>query len=82
MTFEMLTVVFGQSDDDPDLLKKVANHGCTAMTLKPKPEKSHQVRSNVKVLLTVFFDCNSVVHHEFLPHGRIVNKEYYFEIMR
>ena len=25
------------------------------------------VRSNVKVLLTVFFDCIGVVHREFLP---------------
>ncbi|KAA1414165.1 hypothetical protein F0U44_22385, partial [Nocardioides humilatus] len=36
----------------------------------------------MKVLLTVFFDCNGVVHHEFLPQGRTVNKEYYLEVMR
>ena len=34
----------------------------------------------MKVLYTVFFDCNGVVHHEFLPQGRIVNKEYYLEV--
>ena len=28
----------------------------------PKPKKAHQIRSNVKVLLTVFFDCNGVVY--------------------
>ena len=28
---------------------------------EPKPKKAHQVWSNVKVLLTVFFDCNGVV---------------------
>ena len=78
-------------NDDPDLLKKrsllVANHGCMAMTLKPKPnypngsvQKSqkwkitHQIRLNVKVLLTVFFDCNGMVHHEFLLQSRTVNK--------
>ena len=69
------------------------NHGCMAMTLKPKPnhsneslesrpKKARQVRSNVKVLFTVFFDCNGVMHHEFLPQGRTVNKEYYLEVMR
>ena len=41
-----------------------------------------QVRSNVKVLFTVFLDYHGVVHQEFLPQGRAVNKEYYLEIMR
>ena len=61
-----------------------------AMALKPKPKhpneprpkKVRQFRSNLKVLLTVFLDCTSVVHHEFLPQGRTVNKEYYLEVMR
>ncbi|UYV63132.1 CLCN3 [Cordylochernes scorpioides] len=49
---------------------------------EPRPKKARQVRSNVKVLLTVFFDCRGVVHHEFLPQGRTVNKEYYLQAMR
>ncbi|UYV61153.1 PGBD5 [Cordylochernes scorpioides] len=49
---------------------------------EPIPKKARQVRSNVKVLLTVFFDCRGVVHHEFLPQGRTVNKEYYLQVMR
>ena len=73
----------------------MTNPGCMAVTLKPKrnhtnrsvqksqdPTKARQVRSNVGDLLNVFFDCNGVVHHEFLPQGRIVNKEYYLEVMR
>ncbi|CAD6999358.1 unnamed protein product [Ceratitis capitata] len=37
----------------------------------------------MKVLLTVFFDCRGVVHHEFLPQGTgTVNKEYYLQVMR
>ena len=64
------------------------------MTLKPKPNHSNesgqksqdrkkacQTRSNLKVLLTIFFDCNGVVHHKFLPQGHTVNKEYYLEVM-
>ena len=43
---------------------------------KPRSKKARQVRSNVKVLLTVFFDCNGV------PQDRTVNKEYYLEVMR
>ena len=34
---------------------------------EPSLKKAHQVWSNVKVLLTVLFDCNGVVHHKFLP---------------
>lgn len=49
---------------------------------EPRPKKARQVRSNVKVLLTVFFDCNGVVHHEFLPRGKTVNKEYYIQVLR
>ncbi|UYV77919.1 hypothetical protein LAZ67_15002845 [Cordylochernes scorpioides] len=49
---------------------------------EPRPKKARQVRSNVKVLLTVFFDCRGVVHHEFSPQGRTVNKEYYLQVMR
>ena len=47
-----------------------------------KSEKARRVQSNVKVLLTVFFDCNGVVQYEFLPQGHTVKKEYYFEVMR
>ena len=50
---------------------------------EPRLKKARQVQSNVNVvLLTVFLDCTSVVHHEFLPQGRTVNKEYYLEVMR
>ena len=43
---------------------------------------AHQVRSNAKILLTVFFDWNGVMHYEFLPQGRMVNKEYNLEFIR
>jgi len=48
----------------------------------PRPKKSRQVRSHVKVMLTVFFDSEGVVHSEFLPQGRTVNKECYLEVMQ
>ena len=41
-----------------------------------RPQKAHQVRSNMKVLLTVFCDCNGVVRYEFFLQGCMVNKEY------
>ena len=62
------------------------------MTIKSKPnhlngsvqknqDQKRHVRSNVKVLLTVFFDCNGMVHHEFLPQDRTVNKVYYLVVL-
>ena len=85
-------------NDDPDLLKRVisgdeswvygydvetkAQSSQWKHTELPRPKKARQVRSNVKVLLTVFFDYLGVVHQKFLPQGRTVNKEYYHEVMR
>ncbi|UYV78964.1 hypothetical protein LAZ67_17000510 [Cordylochernes scorpioides] len=43
---------------------------------EPRPKKAHQVRSNVKVLLTVFFDCRGVVHDEFLPQKPMKGRRY------
>ena len=61
------------------------NHGCMAMTLKPKPNHPNRTVQKfgqiVKVLSTVFFDCNDVVHHKFLPQSRTVNKECYLEVL-
>jgi len=42
----------------------------------PRPKKSRQVRSQAKVMLKVFFGSKGVVHYEFLPQRRTVNKEY------
>ena len=50
------------------------------METSRKAKKEREIRSNGRVLLTIFFDC--VVHHEFLPQGRAVNKEHYLEVMR
>ncbi|UYV62215.1 hypothetical protein LAZ67_1008243 [Cordylochernes scorpioides] len=84
--------------DDPNLLQRVitgdeawvygydvetkAQSSQWKLQHEPRPKKARQVRSNVKVLLTVFFDCRGVVHHEFLPQGRTVNKEYCLQVMR
>ena len=43
----------------------------------PEAKEITAVRSNVKVLLTVFLDSRGVVHHEYAPQGQTVNKQYY-----
>ena len=49
---------------------------------EPRPKKPRRFQSKNKVMLTVFMDNRSVVHHEFLPEGQTVNKEYYLGVMR
>ena len=38
--------------------------------------------SKVKVMLIVFFDIHGLVHHEFIPTGQTVNKEYYLDVLK
>ena len=49
---------------------------------EPRPKKPRRFQSQKKVMLTVFMDYRGVVHHEFLPGGQTVNKEYYLGVMR
>ena len=44
---------------------------------EPRPKKPRRFQSKKKAMLTVFMDYNDIVHHEFLPEGQTVNKEYY-----
>jgi hypothetical protein len=72
-------------------------HGFMHTTLKQKLshqngcQKGHHdrrkrdVRSHNKVMLTVFFFffySEGIVHHELLPQGNTVTKEYYLELMK
>jgi len=38
----------------------------------PRPKKAQMSLSKM-VLLVVFFDWKGIVHHEFVPHGQMVN---------
>ena len=72
----------------------MTNHACMDITFKRnsnhpngnvqkgKTAKSTSVRSNVKVLHTLFFDCNVVRHHEFSSQGFTFSMEYCHEVMQ
>ena len=48
----------------------------------PRPKKAWQVCSNVKVMLSCFFDSQGIVHHEYAPEGQTINMEYYLQVLR
>ncbi|XP_037499989.2 protein GVQW3-like [Rhipicephalus sanguineus] len=48
----------------------------------PKPKKARQVRINVKVMLSAFFDSRGVAHHEYAPQGQTITKECYRDVLR
>ena len=64
-----------------DVETKVQSSQWTSKT-SPRPKKACQVRSKIKVLLTVFFDARGVVHHKHLPEGSTVNQTYYIEVLQ
>lgn len=44
-------------------------------------KKERQSLSNVKAMLTIFFDQESTVHHEYAPRDQTAKKEYYLEVL-
>jgi hypothetical protein len=48
----------------------------------PRPENIRRVSSNVKVMLTVFFYIEGVVHHEFLRQWQTVSRWYYLVVLK
>ena len=51
------------------------------MKLKPRCKQSTDESVRDLVTLVVFFDWKGIVHHEFLPHGQMVNKQLYQEVL-
>jgi len=47
----------------------------------PLPKEARMSRSKIRVMLVVFFDWKGIVHHEFVPHGQMVNKQLYQEVL-
>jgi len=48
----------------------------------PRPKKAWQVKSNIMTTLIAFFDTDGLVHHEFVPTGQTVNKEFYKTVLQ
>ena len=38
----------------------------------PRPKRTCQTRSKIKLMMTVFFDFRGMVHYEFLPARNVI----------
>jgi len=54
--------------------KQISSQWSTSSS--PRPKKAWQVKSNIKTMLIAFFEIDGLVHHEFVPTGQTVNKEF------
>ena len=52
------------------------------IALFPRPKKARQVKSSLKTMLIAFFDTDGLVHHEYVPRGQTVNKEFYKRVLQ
>ncbi|UYV75225.1 hypothetical protein LAZ67_12002981, partial [Cordylochernes scorpioides] len=84
--------------DDPELLKRVITgdetwiYGFDSETTQqasewrfknePRPKKARKAPSKVKVILTVFFDYQGIVHHEFQQQGSTITADSYLGVLR
>ncbi|UYV82279.1 hypothetical protein LAZ67_21001563 [Cordylochernes scorpioides] len=84
--------------DDPELLKRVITgeetwiYGLDSETTQqasewrfknePRPKKARKAPSKVKVMLTVFFDYQGIVHHEFQQQGSKITADSYLGVLR
>lgn len=89
--------LISSADKDPHFLKKIVTGDETWCFLydpqhkrqssewksltSPRTKKFKVDRSKGKVMLEVFFDYRGIIHFEFIPEGRTVNKELYLEVL-
>jgi len=48
----------------------------------PRPKKAQMIRSNMKVMMAIFFNWQGVIHYEFVPRGQTVNKAFYLAVLK
>ncbi|UYV76983.1 CLCN3 [Cordylochernes scorpioides] len=64
---------------DPELLKRASEW---RFKNEPRPEKARKAPSKVKVMLTVFFDYQGIVHHKFQQQGSTITADSYLGVLR
>jgi len=67
---------------DPESKQMSSQWSTSSSSSSPWPKKARQVKSNIKTTLIVFFDTDGLVHHEFIPTGQTVNKEFYKTVLQ
>lgn len=47
----------------------------------PRPKKARMSKSKIKSMLITFFDCQGIIHKEFVPPGQTVNGQFYCQVL-
>jgi len=63
---------------DPEI-KQISSQWSTSSS--PRLKKAWQVKSNIKTMLIAFFHIDRLLHHEFVPTGQTVNKEFHKTVL-
>lgn len=98
MRVTMSTDLIAMTDADDSFLRKIVTGDETWCFLydpqtkrqsaewksknSPRKQKFRLDRSRGKVMLEVFFDYSGLIHYEFIPEGRTINKQLYTEILK
>ena len=63
------------------ILERKAQSSQWKLPGSPHLKKVWQSHSKIKTTLTVFFDGEGVIHHEYSPPGQIINKGYFLNVL-
>ncbi|UYV75000.1 hypothetical protein LAZ67_12002060 [Cordylochernes scorpioides] len=65
------------------LIRKLPNrHRSGRFKNEPRPKKARKAPNKVKVMLTVFFDYQGIVHHEFQQQSSTITADSYLGVVR
>ena len=94
---QLLMTLIQTSTNEPEFLKKVITRDESCVYGYDAEMKAHssqwkspgsscpkevqQSLIKVKTMLTMFFDWEGVVHHNYAPPGQTLNKEYYLNVL-
>jgi len=67
---------------DPETKQTSSQWSTSSSSSSPRLKKARQLKSNIKIMLIAFFDIDGLVHHEFVPTGQTVNKEFYKTVLQ
>jgi hypothetical protein len=64
------------------LSQEVVDTECTVRSCVIVHHHPPSIAANVKTMLIAFFDCDGIIHNEFVPAGQIMNSTLYKDVLQ